>query len=139
LEEDMNTKATQTFTFEVGNCDLILGDEGWLPEYIEEMRRAGFSLKGGLYVSLAIVDQSNADFGTFAYVQVARRMRPIEREPESEGEASLPEFMEYRAFHRPTDWGPALLNGLIAANMGKIPIVWLSNAMARVETGEVAN
>jgi len=135
----MNTKATQTFTFEVGNCDLILGDEGWLPDYLNELHHVGFTLKGGLYVTLDIIDQSDPNFGTFAYVSVARRIKPIEREPENRGEASLPDFMEYRAFRGVTEWGPAMVNGLISANKRKLPAVWLNNAMARLQTSEVAN
>ena len=73
------------------------------------------------------------------YVPVARRVEPIKRPPENGGEASMPEFMEYRAFAHQSDWGAAFVNGLIAANRGKLPTEWMKSAMMRLEAVSVVN
>lgn len=139
----MTGNLIQKFDLIVDRADIAMGDESWVPEYVAEMNDAGFSMKGGLYIGMSVVCEEDEELGAFCYVPVARRISPIEREPTNGHEASLPDFMEYRAFpvgsSSSLNWGAAVINALIATNEGKLPNQWLESAMTELETSQQQN
>lgn len=119
------------------------GDDIWLPEFVEMMTNAGFTMKGGIYVGISIQHPADDELSLSCYVPVARRMKPREREPDSLHEASMPEFMDYcsfRAFQtidgKNPDWGATLVNAIIATNYGNLPEEWLASGMSDLNTPE---
>ena len=134
MENDFIRKFELTF-----DCvDMALGEEAWSPEFLAEVNDAGFSMKGGIWMGMGIRSEDNRAIGAASHVLVARRLKPVDREPEYGFEAALPEFMEYMAFSPAKGgnlvWGAAVVNALIASNWGKLPQSWLEHGMAKLKT-----
>lgn len=126
------------FSMEV-RVELSTGDDSWTPKYLKGLSDLGFTMKGGLHVFLVLTSDTDPELGTAACVNVARRLERVAREPVNGNEASLPEFMEYRAFPTNTghmEWGAMTVNSLIAANGGKLPKNWLAMAMDSIAMQE---
>ena len=139
MENDFIQKFELTF-----DCvDMALGEEAWSPEFLAEISAAGFSMKGGIWIGMGIRSDDDSAIGAASHVLVARRLKPIDREPEYGYEAKCPEFMEYMAFSPKRGgnivWGAAVVNALIASNWGKLPESWLEQGMAKLVTSGRCN
>lgn len=100
------------------------------PDFLEEMESIGFSMTGGLYVGLEM--EAEGEPVAFDYVQVARRVAPVEGEPENMAESFEPAFMYFMALRIPAqgsrNWGADFVNAIIAANGGTVPDAWIAAA-----------
>ncbi|MCW3783013.1 hypothetical protein [Defluviimonas salinarum] len=116
-------------------------DAALSPEFLAELRAVGFTMTGGLYVGLSM-EQGEDPVG-FDYVQVARRIDPVEGAPNSMAESFEPRFMRYRAMRNPHkgsgNWGADFINAIIAANGGTVPAAWLDEAMRGTEASATSH
>jgi hypothetical protein len=128
----------EQFRLQIESVDVHSGDDdSWSPEMNEKMAAAGFSMKGGLWVSMSLVSEVAEGTSIVSCVALARRAVPREREPNNGFESGNPKFAEYFCFQ--TDlggtlgWGAAVVNSIIAANQGRLPEEWVSRGLSNLE------
>lgn len=125
----------QEYSVKIDQVDLSLErqEQVFTDEMLRRLDADKFSMTGGLYVFFSVI--SGGEVFIPGSALVARRIEPIKEEPNSFAQASLPEFMEYRAYGGAgtTGWAVDFANALIAANYGKLPGGWLELAMERTE------